>query len=156
MPYASGTTVSYGRSREEIEHMLGRAGAKQFAYATTGVRAVIGFVIEQRAVRIELPLPSLEEFALAPRGRRRNANQQNALHRAEINRRWRSLVLVLRAKLTAVEDGISTIEREFLADIVLPDGRTMSQALAPQLEASRNGTPMLLPQFNETEGGRRG
>ena len=36
--------------------------------------------------------------------------------------RWRALLLIIRAKLEAVESGITTLESEFLANIVLPDG----------------------------------
>ena len=38
----------------------------------------------------------------------------------EIKSRWRALALVVKAKLEAVECGISTLENEFLAFIVLP------------------------------------
>lgn len=61
---------------------------------------------------------------------------------------WRRLVLVVKAKLDLVADGGSTIEREFLADILLPDGRTVHQALGPQLADSySNGhmPPLLGP-----------
>lgn len=65
----------------------------------------------------------------------------------EIRRRWRSLLLVVKAKLTAVADGISTVEREFLADLVIPTGQTLAEWLAPQLEAAyaHGGVPALLP-----------
>lgn len=59
---------------------------------------------------------------------------------------WRRLLLVTKAKLEIVTDGCSTIEREFLADILLPDGGTVHERLAQQLEASyRDGAmPPLL------------
>jgi hypothetical protein len=60
--------------------------------------------------------------------------------------RWRQLYLLVKAKIEAVSIGLSTVEREFLADVYLPDGRTVGEALAPQLaEAYANGTfPRLL------------
>lgn len=59
---------------------------------------------------------------------------------------WRRLLLVVRAKLEIIADGGSTFEREFLADILLPDGRTVHKALAEQLERSYldGGMPKLL------------
>ena len=55
--------------------------------------------------------------------------------------------MVIKAKLVAVEAGISTIEREFLADVVLPDGHTVGQWVAPQLDKiyERGEMPALLP-----------
>jgi hypothetical protein len=47
--------------------------------------------------------------------------------------RWRALALVIKAKLEAVESGITTFEEEFLAHIVLPDGTTLGQWAAPRL-----------------------
>jgi hypothetical protein len=43
------------------------------------------------------------------------------------------LVAVVKAKLVAVEDNISTLEREFVADLVLPNGQTMHEWARPQL-----------------------
>ncbi len=60
----------------------------------------------------------------------------------------RTLEDVVKAKLEAVEAGISTLEREFLADIVLPSGQTFGAWAAPQLESAyANGRmPALLPE----------
>ena len=54
------------------------------------------------------------------------ADQQSAWEQA-CRQRWRALLLIIRAKLEAAEAGISTLETEFLANIVLPDGRTAGQ-----------------------------
>jgi hypothetical protein len=64
--------------------------------------------------------------------------------------RWRALALVVKAKLEAVECGISTFEEEFLAWMMLPDGSTVGDRMLPQLEtAYRTGQmPPLLP-WNE-------
>ena len=42
--------------------------------------------------------------------------------------------LAIKAKLEAVESGISTIEKEFLPFVVMPDGRTVSDHLLPNLK----------------------
>jgi hypothetical protein len=42
--------------------------------------------------------------------------------------------LVIKAKLEAVETGITSFESEFLAHILLPDGSTFGQWAAPELE----------------------
>lgn len=46
--------------------------------------------------------------------------------------RWRALALVIKAKLEAVGTGIVTFEEEFLAHIVLPSGRTVTQDVTPR------------------------
>jgi hypothetical protein len=66
--------------------------------------------------------------------------------------RWRALALVIKAKLEAVAAGITTVEQEFLAHIVLPDGHTtVGTWMAPQLAAAYDaGTmPALLPGVSE-------
>ena len=47
-------------------------------------------------------------------------------------------MLVLKAKLEAVEAGITTIEQEFLADMVLPGDVTVGEALLPRLDDALN------------------
>jgi hypothetical protein len=144
MRYASETTVSVARSKAEIEELLSRYGAGQFVsgWETTkqNVRAVIGFAVEGRQVRFELPLPakSSEEFAKTPAGRKRRnpADQEKAWEQA-CRQRWRALALVVKAKLEAVETGITTFEQEFLAHIVIPgSGKTVGEWIAPQIDAA--------------------
>ena len=62
------------------------------------------------------------------------------------------MVLVIKAKLEAVESGITTFENEFLANIVLPDGQIVSDFMLPQIEHCyiTGKMPVLLPQLTET------
>ena len=61
------------------------------------------------------------------------AAQQSAWEQA-CRQHWGALLLIMRAKLEAVESGITTLESEFLANIVLPDRGTVGQWLAPQVD----------------------
>jgi hypothetical protein len=63
--------------------------------------------------------------------------------------KWRALALVIKAKLEAVEAGIAIFEDEFMANIVLPNGSTVSQFMLPQItEAYESGQmPKLLPDL---------
>lgn len=63
--------------------------------------------------------------------------------------RWRALALVIKAKLEAVETGIVSFEQEFLPHLVLPNGGTVHEWLAPQMEAvyDKGVMPRLLPQL---------
>lgn len=145
--YASRTEVTPERSRAEIERVVTRYGATGFHYGWQGETAAIGFEIGGRRVRIVLSLPSLGDFKFDDRSYLRSATAQKREHEQAVRQRWRALVLVLKAKLEAVESGISTIEREFLADVVLSSGETVGEWLAPQIEAAYRAheMPPLLP-----------
>lgn len=60
--------------------------------------------------------------------------------------RWRALNLAVKAKLEAVSSGIASFEEEFLAHIVLPNGKTVGNLLVPQLGRAylENKMPPLL------------
>lgn len=136
MPYAAGTDVPVDRSKVEIERTLTRFGADSFGYATKGGTAVIVFEIEGRQVRFTLPLPdrASAEFNRTAQGRPRQAAAAEKAWEQACRERWRALAAVIKAKLVAVEAGISTVEQEFLAWVALPDGTTVGESVAPSIE----------------------
>ena len=153
MPYAVGTEVPVDRSKVEIERLLTRYGASQFASGWEANRAIIGFRCHDRFVRFVLDLPSQRDDKFVYFPKRKNsyhATKRSDLARldaynAELRRLWRALALVIKAKLEAVESGIATFENEFLAHIVLPGGKTVSEQVGPQIEAAyKTGKPMPL------------
>ncbi len=134
MSYAARTTVSPDRSRAEIERVLERYGAQGFVYGRDGGRAVIGFRAQGRVVRFYLLLPDLDEFTKD--GRRSVApGIAKVRYEQEVRRRWRALALTVKAKLEAVQSGITTFDQEFLAHLLLPDGETVAEWIKPQLES---------------------
>lgn len=136
-------------SRLEIERTLVKYGADNFAYATAAGKAMIGFTMQGRQVKFILPLPKKEEFRLTPTGRDRTEKSQYDAWEQACRQRWRALLLVIKAKLEAVECGISCFEQEFMANIVLPDNRTVGEFMLPQItEAYERGTvPSMLPML---------
>ena len=150
MSYAQNTTVSTDRSRAEIERTLQRYGANAFGYAWDGDRAVITFRAAGRMIRFMIGMPPLSDFAYTPSGRRsRSEEQQHAEREKAMRQRWRALALVVKAKLEAVESGITTFESEFMAHVVLPDGATVGEWIAPQIEEAylTGAMPSVLPQL---------
>ena len=139
--YAGETKVPVTRSRAEIEKLLVRYGATQFlsGWDATTAQHVIGFSVDTpegvRQVRLRIPIPDRDDF------------RTDGGHEQEIRRVWRAMVLVVKAKLEAVASGISTLEREFMADIVLPDGSVLGDWAAPQLASAYDSgkMPKLLP-----------
>lgn len=149
--YAENTTVSTDRSRGEIESTLRRYGADQFVSGWDADRAMLGFRVDGRHVRFELPMPRRDDDSIrrTPSGQYvRSAKQQDEVFEQEVRRRWRALNLAVKAKLEAVATGIASFDDEFLAYLVLPGGVTVGQALADGRldKAMSSGViPALLP-----------
>ena len=147
--YASGTDVPSDRSRAEIERTLKRFGATAFAYGWEGDVATIAFKMDSRHIRFRLPLPGMDspEIARTPTGKVRARAAAEAAYEQAVRQRWRALLLVVKAKLEAIEAGIGTVESEFLDAVVLPDGSTVGQWVKPQLAVAyaRNAMPALMP-----------
>lgn len=145
--FAESTTVSVDRTRAEIDTLLTRAGATQrgtFQDDDTG-KALVQFRMANRVIRLELAAP---KFGTAT-GRELKKLEQ------EERAAWRRLLLILKAKLELIADGDSTVEREFLADILLPDGRRVIEDLGPKLQtAYKTGRlpPLLGPAKGEGAG----
>lgn len=139
MTYATNTSVSVERSRAEIERTLKRYGAHKFVYGWDREEAVIAFVVhnegtsEQRQVRFKVKVPPRDEFFTSPAGRWRSDDQIDKAWEQAQRTRWRALLLVIKAKLEAIESGIATFEDEFLAYTMLPDGQTVGEWVEPQL-----------------------
>lgn len=154
MTYAAKTEVSSERSRAEIERILTRWNASQFMYAWNGDRAIVGFSVHDREVRFVVPMPDREDkqfkWSNHKPPRRNTVNQQIAAYEQAVKQRWRALALVIKAKLEAVESGIVSFEAEFLAQLVLPGGRTVADTVLPGVaEAYATGTvPQLLPDYS--------
>lgn len=135
--YAQGTRVDGATTRHQIEKLLKQYRSSGFAYFETGGQVAIAFEREARRVLFRLPIKH-DPKAYG------DAQQQ-------MRARWRSLLLVIKAKLVAVDSGITSFEQEFLAHIVLPDGSTVyehtaakiarayeSGAVRPMLEGPKN------------------
>lgn len=148
--YAANTDVSSVKSRDEIERTLTRYGADQFLYGWQDDAAIVGFRMQSRHVKFVLPLPDKRDrkFLYHSRGPRAPEAALKEWEQA-VRQRWRALALVIKAKLEAVESGISIFEDEFLANIVLPSGETAGSWMRPQIaEAYRIGAmPSLLPML---------
>jgi hypothetical protein len=66
--------------------------------------------------------------------------------------RWRSMLLLLKAKFEAIAMKVSDVEREFMADLVLPNGETVVVSLGKQIQAALAGGKMpqlLLPEAGD-------
>jgi hypothetical protein len=133
--FAEDTKVPIDRTISEIKTALKKAGADQIAVFESNHQTAVAFTLGTGMYRITVPLRVI--------GRPTQAQiAQNE------RRSWRLLNLLIKAKLQGVAEGVTTIEREFLADRILYDGQTLSEHILPELklahEEGRMPTQLLL------------
>ena len=147
--FAENTSVSVERSRAEIESLIVRYGATSTAFMNAPGRALIMFEAKERRIVFELPLPDMNDktFLRDGRGSVRTPEKRHEVWEQACRQKWRALALVIKAKLEAVESGITTFEDEFLAHIMMPDGLTVGKHVKPTIAAAYAGGKMvpLLP-----------
>jgi hypothetical protein len=138
MAYATTTQVPVERSRAEIERLLGAHHCTKFA---SGIdherhRAEVQFTAHNRIIKFEIALPNPGDPKYT---RMKNSFVQRTragvekLVEQETRTRWRALLLVIKAKLEAIESGIATFEDEFLAHVLLPNQETVAEYIAPMI-----------------------
>lgn len=139
--YAAKTKVATGNSREEIERTLLRYGADNFGYLTGQDQATIVFTAHSRQIRFVLPLPdrNSREFTHTPeRGTPRSKTAAADSYDQAVRQRWRALLLIVKAKLEAVQSGLMEFEQEFLPYTVLADGATVFESTREAIETQYN------------------
>jgi hypothetical protein len=132
--FAETTHVPVSQSRGEIEKLLSRHKCQQFGTAVDflALKARVQFVAHNRIVRFVVGLPDPKKF------------REDKRREQEERRIWRSLLLVIKAKMESVETGIATFEEEFLAHIVMPNDKTVAELILPQIAESYSSGRMPL------------
>lgn len=148
-PYAHNTTTTKTATLAELETILGKYGCTSFIAGTHEGDATIGFQVAGLNILMRIPLPVIGErrFTHTPTGLPRHHAKVFDEHQAAVRATWRALLLFVKAKLVGVDQGLTTIEQEFLPHILLPGGGTFSDRVIPQIrEAYQTGQmPTLLP-----------
>lgn len=143
--YAENTAVPIDRSQGEIRKILDKHKATSFAFGEQGNMAVIMFELKGLRIRFNLPMPT------KPTHNQSVTNMKK--YEQACRSKWRCLVLAIKAKLECVDNSITTLEQEFLAHIVLPNGSTVGTEIIPKLDQmykSGNMPPLLGPgSYNE-------
>lgn len=159
MAFAEGTTVTVENTQSQIAALVVKYGADGYRYGWDNGKAAVMFRSHDRMVRFVVTYPDKGErrFHVGPTGR--SVQNPDAKYDQEIKRRWRALLLCIKAKLEAVETGITDFEAEFLAHIVLPGGGTVYEHMQDRLAlAYESGDPVdlvpALPTRRAIEGGR--
>ena len=117
--FAEGTVVPVERSRVRIEALLKREGASHIGTMTEPDKATVYCRMKNRELQLRVPLNQSER---------------------ETRRRWRVLLLTLKANFEAVHSGLVTFDRAFLSYVVVPgSANTIGELLAPRLDALYKG-----------------
>lgn len=131
--YADGTTVSIERTIGEILATLKGYGCTTYAHAVEkGIHQIL-FVFSGLSYKMSVVPPREEDFATTESNRRRTAEAARNAYEQEYRRRARVLLISVKAKLEMCAIGGSSVEKEFLGDLMLPTGRTMSEWSAEEL-----------------------
>ena len=151
--YATTTAVPVEKTKAEIEGLLRKYGATAFVSGWDPTQAAIQFEMQGRRIMMVMPQPIPSDRAFthkvdARSGREKPVSQVAATAAWEQACRssWRSPRLLVQAMLEAVEAEILTFEQVFLPFTVLPDGRTVNEAIQPEVErayAIGSFSPML-------------
>lgn len=149
--YAANTTVPVSKSKQHLEDLITRYGATTYMTGQKADGAVIQFEMSGRAVRFILPLPdrAATEFTKDRNGWALADSTAQKKYDQAVRQRWRALILVVKAKLEAVETGITCFDQEFMAHIVLPNGQTVGDDVTPKIIAAyeTQQMPEMLPML---------
>lgn len=130
--YAEGTTVPIERTMAEILSVLKAHGCSSYAFAVErGVHQIM-FAHGGYSYKMGVVPPDKENFELPATRQRRTPDGVKKAYEDEYRRRARVLLISVKAKLEMCAIG-SSIEKEFLGDLVLPTGRTMAEWGAEEL-----------------------
>lgn len=149
--YAEGTTVEVTKSKSDVERLVTAHGATGFMsgydYESDTPRSMLIFRLRNRTLKYMVDKPAPDKFKSH---RRRKPERLAKIAEQEHMRRWRGLFLIIKAKLEIVEsaeDQDTTFDKEFMADIMLPGGKTLGDMLLPQLASAYESGKMQLPKL---------
>lgn len=158
--FASQTSVPVEKSKAEIEATVRRYGAEGFIAGWEGDRAMLQFKCQDRYVRFLMAMPDRKEKRFTEYRRRGScsatmrspAAAEEAWEQA-CRQIWRALALMVKAKLEGVDSGIATFEAEFLANIVMPDGKTVYEKTRELIAIAyeKGDMPTLLPDYSRPQ-----
>ncbi|MEN6370510.1 MAG: hypothetical protein ABFD64_00715 [Armatimonadota bacterium] len=154
--YAEGTDVPVEKSRNEIEKILISRDADQRIFGEDEQGARVMFRLHGRMYKFDIVYPSRSDRSIAcdSRGYALTKDRVAARYQKEIQRRWRVLLISLKARFEIIDSEAATVDQEFMAYTMLPDGSTVGEHIEPSIEyAYQTGQiPELLPRFKALPG----
>ncbi len=124
--YAEDTTVSVAQSQAQVQELLEKNGVERIGVIRNLGQAELWFEFNNRNYLLRMPIPASAK----------NIEQER-------KRAWRCLLLLIKAKFEAINSNISTIEHEFFANTVMPDGQCLIDSAAVQIDKALTGRTIL-------------
>lgn len=147
--YAERTEVPVEKTRTEIESTVKRYGATGYSYGWQDNRHVVQFIIQNRRIKIELVLPTMddEQFKYDRRDNWRTDKEITKAWEQEVRRKWRVLLLILKSRLEELDEDVP-IEFALTPWILLPNGQTVGSVITERIDAAYQvgSMPPLLPE----------
>jgi len=127
--YAEKTSVSVESSKETIRKTLERYGASNLMQGESPTEYIIAFELSNKRIKLNIQF-----------------DPEDAQER---RRKFRVLLLMLKARLECIDSGDSTVEQEFMPNIMLPDGTTVGEQVYNKIEQaySQNEMPKLMIEY---------
>ena len=147
--FAEGTKVTVENTRSELERLLRVYGADAVVIGWDGPVSTIAFRLQGRHIKYTVVRPERTDTVVThyASGKPRPPHGISEAIAAEHRRRWRALLLIVKAKLELVASGDADFEDEFLAHTMLADGNTVGEWIGPQIEETyqTGRMPSLVP-----------
>ena len=139
MAYAATTSVPVARSRAEIEQLLSSTSARSSWRGSITTRTGRQCSSRRTTASSSSRLTCRIRATRSTRKMQNRYAQRTAAGIAKVveqeeRTKWRALLLVIKAKLEAVESNIATFEDEFLAHVLLPNQQTVAQFIGPTVD----------------------
>lgn len=99
-----------------LERMLLRHKVTVFGYERNGRHAIVRFVMRERKLRlvVEMPDYNAEKYLLTDAGRyERTQTARDRLYWKDVNDLWQAMIVLIEAKLSGIEAGITSFDDEF-------------------------------------------
>lgn len=147
--FAKDTDVPEDQTRTNIERVLSKYGATGYGIIHDGDNWRIVFKIEGRMVQMDFSTPQMsEDYRRDAIDRLKPEKYQKSGWEQAKRSYWRAIYNVIKFKLEAVAIGYSTVEREFLSDVLMHDGSKIGDWIHPQIEQmyKTGKMPPMLPE----------
>lgn len=123
--YAAKTKSSIPKTQQDIGFLLRKSAEEWTVTERPGKGGDVIFKMRSKVVRMRIAYEKIGGFT------QRQWDQDCCA-------KWRGLLLVIKAKLVAIETGIAIFDQEFLPYFVTKSGLTIFEALSPNLTGALN------------------
>ena len=139
--YAEGTKTPVSNSQMEVLRILEGHGITQHMLANDSATGTHNLIFKHTGVTykisVQMPARDAKQFQRNGRGLARSQQEIADAWAAEVRRRWRSFLLVIKAKVIGIDDGVTTFDEAFLPYVVVNEQyETLAEVMVPRIRAA--------------------